>query len=174
MRRAPGLVALALTAVLLAGCTGGDADDRPDPSAASGVELVTAGDGGGVVEATVPGAHLYRGEVRIAVQSLTVDGPLMELRLAYTPLGGPGLDPEEPVSMYDMRDLAPLVNDVTTLRQYEVFGDWETDVVHAETVEGRPLLYRAWYPAPEQRVEVLDVVVGDAGPTFRDVPVTYR
>lgn len=173
MRRAAGLVALTLTAALLAGCTGGGADDRPDPADPSTAEVVTAGDGGGLVEVTVPGAHLYRGDVRIAVQSLTVDGPLMELRLAYTPLGGPGIDPDELVSMYDMRDHAPLVNDVTTLRQYKVFGDWETDVVLAETVEGRPLLYQAWYPAPEQRVEVLDVVVGDEGPTFRDVPVTY-
>lgn len=173
MRRAPGLAALALAAALLGGCTGGD-DDRATPSVTSGAELVTAGDGGGVVEATVPRAPRYAGEVRIAVQSLTVDRGVMELRLAYTPLGGPGTDPEERVSLYDMREYAPVVNDVTTLRQYEALADWETDVVFAETVEGRPLLYQVWYPAPEERVEVLDVVVGDTGPTFRDVPVTYR
>lgn len=173
MRRARGLAVPVLVVTLLAGCTGGD-DDRPAPAVTSAVELVTAGDGSGVVEATVPRGFRYAGAVRIAVQSLTVDRGVMELRLAYTPLGGPGTDPAGRVSLYDMREYAPVVNDVTSLRQYEALHDWETEVVFAETVEGRPLLYQVWYPAPEERVETLDVVIGDTGPTFRDVPVTYR
>jgi len=30
------------------------------------------------------------------------------------------------------------------------------------------------FAAPQTRVEALDVATGPQGPTFRDVPVTYR
>ena len=172
MRRGGRIVRLVAAVVLVAGCTGAERDEPAVPVAFDG-EVVTAGDGGGVAELTVPGSGRYPGRTRIAVQALVVDGPVMELRVAFTPLGGAGADPDERIPLDAMLDRDPVVGDVTSLVQYEVLDDWHTDVVRAETVEGRPVLYQAWYTAPEVRVEALDVVMGPEGPTFRDVPVTY-
>src|SRR5690606_22262671 len=112
-RRAHGLAALVLAAALLTGCTDGDgAQDDAVGSAAFDGAVVTVGDGDGIVEPTVTGSHLYPGDTRVAVQALVVDGPVMELRVAFTPLGGNGADPDELVSLYDLQEYEPLVNDV--------------------------------------------------------------
>ncbi|MCC2334804.1 hypothetical protein [Cellulomonas wangsupingiae] len=175
MRRRGRVVGVVVALVLAAGCTGGQGEpSEPATPVAFDGEVVTAGDGGGVAELTVPASGAYAGRTRIAVQAIVVDGPVMELRVAFTPLGGAGASPDGRVALGDMLERHPLIGDVTSLVQHEVIEGWHTDLQRAVTPSGVPVLYQGWFAAPETRVEALDVVMGPEGPTFRDVPVTYR
>ena len=94
--------------------------------------------------------------------------------MAVTPLGGAGSAEGGRVALADVLDGPPQVVDVTSPARHDVLEGWHTDLERAVTVPRQPVLYQAWYAAPEARVESLDVVMGPEGPTFRDVPVTYR
>ncbi|MCC2315211.1 hypothetical protein [Cellulomonas xiejunii] len=176
MRRWRKVVAGAVAVVgVLAGCTGGETP-TPDvvSTPASGAQVLTAGDGSGIVEFTARGTNGYTGDVRVAVQSLTVEGATMELRVALTPLDG---DPEDGVSIYRMVDTMPVLSDVEHLKQYRTLGlpssAWETDTVASETAVGEPVLYQVWFAAPEDDVATLDLVISPEWPTVLDVPVTW-
>lgn len=171
--RTVAAVVVVVVAVALAGCTGGD-DPAPTPAATGGgsAQLLTAADGTTVVEFTAPGTGGYSGDVRVEVQSLTVDGLVMELRVALTPLGGDEKDDEGKISIYDMVDAYPVLSDVEHLKQYSLLKGWETDVVFAKTVVGEPILYQMWFAAPQDDVATLDLVISPEWPTVLDVPVS--
>ncbi|SFK27959.1 hypothetical protein SAMN05216467_2651 [Cellulomonas sp. KH9] len=171
------LVGAALVAaVALAGCTG---DDAPAPTAGptgSTAGLVSVGDGEAVVEFTAPGTYSYGGDVRVAVQPLTVEGRTMELRVTLTPLGGDDEADDDRISVFAMLDGSPVLSDIERLTQYKVIGipndTMETDPVAAQTVVDQPVLYQAWFPAPDEDVDVLDLVLHPSWPTVTDLPVT--
>ncbi|MBO0921688.1 hypothetical protein J1G42_12725 [Cellulomonas sp. zg-ZUI222] len=171
--------AVLVVAAALAGCTTGD--DTPVPTAGPTdptAGLVSVGDGEAVVEFTAPGLLSYAGDVRVAVQPLTVEGRTMELRVTLTPLGGDDEGDDGRISIYDMVDGSPVLSDIERLTQYKVIGlpndTMETDPVAAKTVVDEPVLYQAWFPAPGEDVEVLDLVLHPSWPTVTDVPVTRR
>lgn len=162
------------------GCTGGE-ESEPDasttPTGGSGAQLLTAGDGSGIIEFTAHGTNGYGGQVRVAVQSLTVEGLTMELRIALTPLGGDPEEDEGDISIYRMVDPFPVLSDVEHLTQYKMLGlpssRWETDNLGTTTVVDEPLLYQVWFAAPKDEVATLDLVISPEWPTILDVPVTW-
>ena len=174
--RVLGTVVGVLTLVAgVTGCTSGDEEPDGGATAAAGgdAQVLTAGDGGGVVEFTAPGVNGYDGDVRVAVQSLTVDGDVMELRVALTPLDD-GEDGDG-VTVYDMAEPSPVLSDVEHLTQYTLLGrpndTWQSDVF-ATAATDRPVLYQGWFAAPHDDVEALDLVLTEDWPTVLDVPVT--
>lgn len=144
---------------LLGGCS---ADASPGPTDA-------------VVEFTVPSGDRYRGEVRVAVHPLVVDGRTMELRVELTPLGGDDQRDAEEISLEQLVDYAPVLSDVRTLTSHQVLGypkDMRrTDVDETTTVVGEPVVYQAWYAAPDADMETLDLVIHPSWPQVTRVPV---
>ncbi|UTT58923.1 hypothetical protein [Cellulosimicrobium cellulans] len=163
------LVALALT---LGACSG-DADDGPTPVAVGPEEYQP------ILETRVPVPGSAEDEVTLGLVSLTAEGSTVELRVLMTPHFA-GDDPTDAHSVYDMfgKDHNPRIVDLGALTQYDVVSgsgkDLATDVVFAETVNGRPLLYQAWFPRPEGEPAAVDVRLHDSWPAFEDVPVTWE
>lgn len=162
----------------LTGCFGGAAEPGATASATaatSGPRVQVVEDGEGVAEFVAPGLNDYDGDVRVVVDSLTVAGETMELRLRLTPLEG---DPEQQVSIYDMFDTWPELSDLEHLTKYKVLGrpnnDWQTNKVGTKAHVGEPVLYQAWFPAPREKVESLDLSIHPSWPSVLDVPVTWE
>ncbi|WP_143082836.1 hypothetical protein [Cellulomonas sp. KH9] len=156
--RGAGLGAL----LLLAGCTGGTPADVGDP----------------VVEFTAPQGRRYDGEVRVAVHPLHVEGDAMELRLTLTPLGGDEALDHRPIRVDQLLDRTPVLSDVRTLTTYDVLGapsePRHTAILDAETVVGEPVVYQAWFAAPGDQVQTLDLVVDPSWGSVARVPVVRR
>lgn len=153
-------MAVALTGLLLAGCA--------DAGAASAADAV--------VEFTAPGVERYRGDVRVAVHPLVVDGDVAELRLELTPQGGDAQHDDAEITIEDLLDHPPLLRDVGTLTWYEVLGGgWKdprrTDVREVSTTVGEAVLYQAWFAAPPDDVTSLDLVVHPSWPSVAGLPV---
>ncbi|WP_421742413.1 hypothetical protein [Cellulomonas sp.] len=181
--RASVAVAVVLVGVLgLAGCTGGD---DPEPSG-TGSAVATAGPGGTaqqagtVFEATFPVPGGSDSQVRVEVEPLVVQGRTMELRVWFTP-DDDSLADGDTVNVYGLTgegDLLPSLNDLEHLTQYFVLSEtgqqWATDTVRAEAANGEPVLYQAWFAAPTEQVEALDLSLVASWAPFENVPVTYE
>ncbi|WP_253691436.1 hypothetical protein [Cellulosimicrobium protaetiae] len=171
-RRAAPAVGLVALALVLGACSG-DADEGPTPVAVGAQEYKPA------LEARLPVPGSPDDEVTLGLVSLTADGSTVELKVLMTPHFA-GDDPTETHSVYEMfgQDHNPRIVDVDALTQYEVVSgsgtDLATDVVHAASVNGRPVLYQAWFPRPEGDPAAVDVRLHDSWPTFEDVPVTWE
>ena len=180
--RASFVVAVVVAGMLgLAGCTGGD-DPEPSGTGTAAAEAPggTVRQAGTVYDATfgVPGNT--DASVRVEVEPLVVQGKTMELRVWFTP-DVESLADGETVNIYELTgegDLRPALNDLEHLTQYFVLSetgqDWETDNVSAKTVNGEPVLYQAWFAAPVEEVESLDLSLVASWAPFEDVPVTYE
>ncbi|MCC2334806.1 hypothetical protein [Cellulomonas wangsupingiae] len=157
-RRVGPAVGVGALLLLLTGCTGTPADVG-DP----------------VVEFTAPHARSYDGEVRVAVHPLHVDGRSMELRLTLTPLGGDDTRDHRPIRVDELVDRTPVLSDVRTLTTYDVLGaasgPRHTAMLGAETVVGEPVVYQAWFAAPDDQVQTLDLVVDPSWGSVLRVPV---
>ena len=171
-----GATLLALTA-----CTA-DASDDPAPaaSASGGPVVVGAEEYEPILEVTLPVPGSEDGdETTVGLVSLVASGPTTELRLVLTP-SFPSLEEGEDVSIFDMfgSHNNPQLWDIEGVRTYDIVRDgpssFETDVVHAATGNGEPLLYQAFFPTLEGRPETVDLVLHPAWPVIQDVPVTYE
>ncbi|ROS26195.1 hypothetical protein [Cellulomonas sp. PhB150] len=183
------VVATVVGAVLaLAGCTGDR--DEPSPTGSTGptpsgsATAATVGDdaasleGDGLASATfsVPGSP--EDTVDVVIQSLVVSGKTTELRVVLTP-HFTSVAADDTVTLSDMTDqnLRPVLNDTIGLTQYFVLSntglEWETDVSTGVT-NGTPVLYQAWFAAPQSRAEVLDLQLTPAWPPFENLPLTYE
>ncbi|WP_196217174.1 hypothetical protein [Cellulosimicrobium composti] len=162
----------AASALALAGCTG-DAEEGPTPVAVGAAEYQP------ILETRQPVPGSAEDEVTIGLVSLTADGSTVELRVLLTPHFA-GDDPTESYSVYDMfgRDHDPRIVDVGTLTEYKIVSSsgttLSTDPHEAETVNGRPVLYQAWFPRPEGEPATVDVRLNDSWPALEDVPVTWE
>jgi hypothetical protein len=121
------------------------------------------------------GNNGYAGDVEVTVESLKVEGSVMELRFTMTPLTGPA---SRAATIYDMWfDDKPVLSDVDHLTQYFVLTQdartWSTSVAEARTTVGKPVLYQAWFAAPPKGVTSLDLSIDASWPTVNDVPVTW-
>lgn len=181
MRPSVVVTVLVVGVLGLAGCTGGG---DPKPSG-SGSAAAAGGSGGAVQQAgtVVEGTFPVPGDtdhtVRVEVEPLVVQDKTMELRVWFTP--DEELADGGSVNIYGMTgegDLLPALNDLEHLTQYFVLSEtgqqWETDVVRAEAAGGEPVLYQAWFAAPTERVESLDLSLVASWAPFEDVPVTYE
>lgn len=185
MRASTRLAALALAGALtLAGCTS-SADDEPgagsagpgaeqdaDPPAdgdaqPTGVIGVDFPDPDDVIADATFAAPGTQDDVRVGIESLTVRGDFIELRLVFTPLYG-----DEPVSVFSMLGESSNIDliDRANLKEYrEGYG---TDPVDARAAQGESVGYQVFYAAPEDDIDVVDVKVHDSWPVFEDVPLT--
>lgn len=165
----------------LAGCTGGD---DPEPSgtgsAAADAPGGTVQQAGTVFDATFPVPGNTDAAVRVEVEPLVVQGKTMELRVWFSP-DDDSLADGETENIYGMTgegDLHPALNDLEHLTQYFVLSEtgqhWATDTVSAEAGAGEPVLYQAWFAAPTEQVESLDLSLVASWAPFENVPVTYE
>ncbi|WP_456787038.1 hypothetical protein [Cellulomonas sp. P5_C5] len=180
MRSSVVVTVVVLGVLGLAGCTGGD-DPEPTGTSTSADAKAPGGtvqQAGTVFDATFPVPGNTDAEVRVEVEPLVVTGKTMELRVWFTPEDD-SLADGETTNIYEMtgEDLRPSLNDLEHLTQYFVLSetgqDWETDVF-AKTVNGEPLLYQAWFAAPAEQVESLDLSLVASWSPFENVPVTYE
>ncbi|MBM7821537.1 hypothetical protein JOE63_004014 [Cellulosimicrobium cellulans] len=172
LRSAATAVALALA---LAACSGDTGGDGPTPVAVGAEEYQP------VLEARLPVPGSAEDEVSLGLVSLVAEGSTVELRVLMTPrFADPDAEKPEEHSAYDMlgHDHNPTIVDVDALTEYDLIStggtDLATDVVAAKTVNGRPLLYQAWFPRPAGDPVAVDVRLHESWPPFEDVPVTYE
>lgn len=186
----PALVSALVTALVpvlaLAGCTSGGTDpvqESPTSSAVadgSGITVDDVDPADVIAEATFDVVDQPGDTVTIGIESLVAHGKTMELRLVVTP-DFASVAAEDDVSIYDTSSGSnwyPVLTDRDHLKQYYVLSEtglrWETDRVYASAVNGASVRYQAWFAAPEDDVDTLDLLLIDAWPQFEDVPVTYE
>lgn len=183
--------ALAATALLLVGCSG-DNDGTPESAAdGSGSAGASQDSGGGVQERDAPAIveqsvvadpGFPEDAVTIGIQSLSVDGPTMVLRLVVTPDFASVSDDEE-VALADVWSRAEKFGvpfrliDRDNLKEYSVIADvngdrWASGSYDVETVNGEPMYAFAVFAAPEDDIETVDVRLNEQWPDFTDVPIT--
>ncbi len=133
---------------------------------------------GTVFDATFPVPGEPDDTVRVEVEPLVVQGKTMELRVWFTP---DSLDEGESANIYELTgsgDLQPALNDLEHLTQYFVLSEtgqkWATDTVSAKAAGGEPVLFQAWFAAPTEQVEALDLSLVASWAPFENVPVTYE
>ena len=115
-------------------------------------------------------------QVTVGLHDLQVQGEVMRLDLSFTPEGGRS-------SSYSLWDLAgnsrvlPLLNDRENLKQYSVLRggptDWssETDASGTKIESGQTLMYYAYYAAPEDDIDTINISVIDGLVEFADVEI---
>lgn len=198
----PRIAAAALAAaVVLAGCSGQDAefDDGDSAATASAPESTadTAEADATPVAATWPDPENLVAEdvfttldsteekVKIGIEGIIVDGDTMELRLLFTP--------EENLEKVKLNEVLPYATrvhmdikliDRENLKEYHVIeapgtlptwyqtgGRNEADV---EALAGEVVGFQSFYAAPEDDIDTIDVVLGVGLPVFEDVPLTFE
>jgi hypothetical protein len=179
---------------LLVGCSGDDgrssnaADQQNEATAdatggatagadaaAAGVENINPEDV--IVEQTVAVPDNPDNKVTLAVHSLTVEGEVMDLRLVVTPQFASESNDASLSLFTALGDslFRPRLVDGANLKEYEPIGGgvpWVSDETEVEAVNGSPMLAWAYFAAPEDSIETIDVRVSDGWPAFTDVPIT--
>lgn len=188
-------VGLLASAVLLTGCTDGGDDDGGTSSAAEAGSSTRSGGGGTqesgsdarvedvnlgspIVEQTVALPERPEDEVTLGVLDLTVRGKVMVLRMAVTPKFS-SESSSESISLNDALGegyFTPTLLDEENLKEYhliEQFGPtgWKSDE-NTSAVNGTPILAWAYFAAPEDDIDAVDLRVRDGFPAFLDVPIT--
>lgn len=103
----------------------------------------------------------------------------MLLRLAITPKFASRSD-DDVISQFSSTDqttFRPRLVDVENLKEYSVIkadggGDWASSDLNNKARNGTPMLAYAYFAAPEDDIQEIDVRVTDFWPTFTDVPIT--
>lgn len=184
--------ALAATALLLVGCSYDD-DGTPETAAdGSGSAGASQASGGGVEEREAPAIveqsvaadpESPDDTVTIGIQSLTVDGSTMVLRLVVTPEFASESD-DEPISLGDVWSRGEKFGvpfrliDRDNLKEYSVITDegsgdrWASAALDVEAVNGEPMYAFAVFAAPEDDIETVDIRLDEQWPDFTDVPIT--
>lgn len=113
--------------------------------------------------------------VTVGLHSLRVEDDVMLLELSFTPEGGS--------STYGFnnfnqgRALVPVLNDRENLKQYRVIGSggnrWASDSTTASTQieSGQTVMFHAYYAAPEDDIETINVSVIEGLVEFEDVEI---
>ncbi|WP_435738225.1 hypothetical protein V5D56_06440 [Cellulosimicrobium sp. PMB13] len=169
------VAAAVVLGLALGGCSGDDPAEAPTPVVVGATEYEP------ILETRLPVPGSAEDEVTVGLVSLVAEGSTVELRVLLTPHFVED-DPDRPEehSVYDMLGSHhdPWLLDVGSLTRYDVVSapgkDMATDVVYAQTANGHPLLYQAWFPRPEGDPATVDVRLHDAWPAFEDVPVTWE
>jgi hypothetical protein len=178
---------------LLVGCSGDDgqssnaADQQNEATAdatggatagadaaAAGVENINPEDV--IVEQTVAIPDNPDNKVTLGVHSLAVEGEVMVLRLVVTPQFASESN-DASLSFTALGDslFRPRLVDGANLKEYEPIGGgvpWVSDETEVEAINGSPMLAWAYFAAPEDPIETIDVRVSDGWPAFTDVPIT--
>lgn len=126
---------------------------------------------------TVPGTE--KDEVRFGIESIVVSGATMELRLVMTPEFDDG---GKAASFYDAtgQNSSLTLIDRENLKEYRVLeadggGRWyKNDEVLTEALPGQSVAFQAFFAAPEDDIQAVDVKLADSWPVFEDVPLTFE
>lgn len=183
--RSSAVVAGLATLALLTACTGtsstetsDDSDDTGSSSSADGssahVDELDAQDV--LVSGTFPLASNPDDTTTIGVQSLTVEGKTMVLRLVVTP-DFASVSDSDVVRLYDAFDdeYRPRLIDRENLKEYAVIKASGTDFAAPytrETPNGTPTLAWFAFAAPEDDIETIDLLVQPDWPELLDIPIT--
>jgi len=142
---------------------------------ASGVETFQTDDI--LVEQTLRGIDRPDDSVEVAITALRVEGQVLRLELAITPLFATTSDDLE-LALEDLEPRyfdQPVLVDRANLQRYEVVSRDGSDPYRSpratKTDNGETMRAYYYYAAPQEGVDVLDVVLSDAYPAFTDVPV---
>lgn len=185
--------ALALTA-LLTSCSSDDGNDQTSAAPRSSDGSATAdtngsATGAGVQDADVESALAEQtvalpgspdDKVTLGVLSLEVKGEVMLLRLAVTPDFASESDSQaiNLFSSFEDTGFRPVLVDVENLKEYAVLKAsrgqqrWASDPVDTRSMNGTPMLAYAYFAAPEDDIDTIDVKVTDFWPAFTDVPIS--
>jgi hypothetical protein len=156
----------------------------PDGSASSDGSTSSAG-----VDSFAPGDALVRQTVTsvgepgdrldVALLSLRVQGEVMQLRLALTPTFASQRADAEVSQFRAIGEtlFSPTLVDAEHLKEYEVVKSaqgrpWRSSDLDTKARNGTPMLAYAWFAAPQDDIDSVDVRVSDAWPAFTDVPIT--
>jgi hypothetical protein len=185
--------AIGVTAVtaLLTGCAGGGDPPRSAPAASttatgSGETALVARSGAGVEagdlsrvqvaqDVTVPGRPSDK--LRLGVQSLSVQGKVMLLRLVVTPHFASQSN-DKALSLFDAlgdQVFRPRLVDGINLKEYSAIGGvdpWVSSELDVHAVNGSPMLAWAYFAAPQDNIRTVKVRISDAWPAFTDVRIT--
>lgn len=157
-----------------------DASAEPDPSEGSSSAGVEDFDAAEVtVEQTVTIGGRPEDQLTLGVHSLTVEGEVMVLKMVLTPDFASEPDGEE-LRLFqalggNTPGFFPRLVDGANLKEYSVIGGigsgWNSD---AQTLgsNGDPMTAWAYYSAPEDDIDTIDIRVNDGWPAFLDVPIT--
>lgn len=190
-RRVSATIVAGLTGLtLLTGCSalglGGGGSDDSGSSSGSSQEKGSSGGGDARVDAldpddvivseTFPLTSNPDDKTTIGVQSLTVEGKTMILRLVVTPEFA-SVSKSEEIRLDDAFDdeYKPRLIDRENLKVYSVISEAGTAFAapySRETVNFTPT--QAWFAfaAPEDEIETIDLRVHPDWPEFLDIPIT--
>ncbi|WP_265522338.1 hypothetical protein [Oerskovia flava] len=192
MRRTT-VTALAVAA-LLTGCTGGtssepattpagatsDATDMAEETEATQTSDPREGEPV-VAQQVVPDVERPDDTATVGVQSLTVEGETMVLRLVVTP-DFASVGDSEAVPLGEVFNpslffgVSLRLIDRENLKEYSVISEgnrwWATGQRDVEALRGEPMYAYAVFAAPEDDIEVVDVVLREDYPVLPDVPIT--
>jgi len=188
------LVLLTLAAALLTSCTD-DTDAPATPPAQASAPAVGKDPSGGpsdsgagveefdpeaaIVSQTVAVPQSPEDQVEVSVLSLEVQGEVMKLRLAVTPRFTSVSD-NDSINLFQAlaeTSYRPTLVDMDNLKQYAVLKDDDLLLLGSASVDtearnGSPMLAYAYFAAPEDDIEVVDLRLTDFWPTFTDIPIT--
>lgn len=154
-------------------------EDTPEASQAGENAAPDLGDAEQTV--TVPTFEPGMGEVTVDVYPLEVEEDVMRLRLAFTP----DLDSESSIRTDQMFDtvgpgnlMLPTLNDRQNLKEYSILGasgmtnsGWSTG--GQEVGDGDTAYYWAYYSAPEDDIDSINIAVTKGMPEFDDVSIDW-
>lgn len=133
-----------------------------------------------LVEQTVAQPGAPDDTATIGVRSLRVEGEVMVLELAVTP-DFASVSDGDTVSLYEIFSTVdgtfdPTLLDRVNLKRYSIVEadnglDYASDPVYTAAGNGESVRAFAVFAAPEDDVDVIDVVLADPWPAFTDVPV---
>ncbi|QGH68185.1 hypothetical protein [Pseudactinotalea sp. HY158] len=188
----------------LAGCSGQDAEfDRADQSSPAAGDSGRSATGGSedpdgepvasgdpinatwpdpddvIAEDVFPTLKSEKQKVRIGIQSIVVSGETMELRLVFTPEENveevrlneitKNMWHEVPIALIDRENLKRY----TVLTEVDGGGLYQTDS-DVKARLGESVGFQAFYPAPVDDIDHVDVELGENLPLFEDVPLTFE
>ncbi len=187
-RQTVPLLALAL-ALSLTGCSGGG-DGEPRSAQGTGEPTTSqsraAGSAGDetfdpdevLVQQTLESPTGNGDSVQVGITSLEVQDRVLRLELAVTPDLGSQSDSKE-ISLFDLNEYFrfPSLLDRANLKRYDIVragasNPFSSNEAETKTVNGRPMRAYYYFAAPEDDIDVIDVVLSDGYPAFTDVPIS--
>lgn len=192
-RPAAALVAGVASLTLLTGCgifgpSGGSGDADQGSGGSNASDENTGSSGGGsvrvdgvdaddvIISESFPLVSNPDDSTTIGVQSLTVEGKTMILRLIVTPEFA-SVSRSDEIRLYDAfdREYEPVLIDRENLKRYSVIRDGGQDFAAPytrETVNGTPTTAWFAFAAPEDDIETIDLQVQPDWPEILDIPIT--
>lgn len=156
-------------------------EEESDQSSASGAGVEDR-DAEALVEQTVALPEASDDQATVGIQSLTVEGETMVLRLVITPdfastsgsdtvMLGEALDTGSQFFGVNLRLL-----DRANLKEYSVIHTnsawWASGSTEVSALNGEPMYAFAVFAAPEDDIDTVDVRIHEQWPEFTDVPIT--